>query len=232
MKINNRLYIMDINGLSSDNTFSCWYEKMPAYRKEKIDRFKPLNSKRLCLGAGILLEKALNDIGISKYDIVQREHEKPYISGHDDVFFNISHSGNMVALGISDKELGIDIEKIRHFDDNLINHVFSKKEQTSALAMSFEGLNNDLIYTRMWTMKEAVMKHSGLGISLDPKSINLSFRDGRPHAECDTYNSNKLSLIEYDLCDYTLTVCTEYSDFTKSPLLINPRLYQSPELLK
>ena len=123
---------MNINMLEDQEQFDLWYDKMPDFRKRKIDAFKPHRSKLLSLGAGMLLDKALKDIGIDDYDIELDEHEKPRIKGMGDVFFNISHSGEVVCLGISDKEIGVDIEKVRHFKESLINYVFMPQDQELA----------------------------------------------------------------------------------------------------
>ncbi len=216
----NKLYLIDITGLQDEEVFNFHYKKMPSDRKAKIDRFKPLNSKQLCLGAGILLDRALNDIGMSSYEIVEGDHKKPYIKDCGNVFFNISHSGDMAALAISDKETGIDIQEVQHFGPSLLKHVFNEDELSAALKFCPEGGDIDFFHTRMWTMKEAVMKHSGLGMALEPKNITLTFEGGQPHALCKGYDADGLFFIDYELPGYALTVCTAYDDFDRTPLKI------------
>ncbi|MBP3824634.1 MAG: hypothetical protein ILA11_02780, partial [Butyrivibrio sp.] len=114
--------------LEGKEQFDLWYDKMPDFRKRKIDALKPHRSKLLSLGAGILLDTAMKDADISSYEIELLENEKPRIKGLRDVFFNISHSGEMVVLGISDKEIGVDVEKVKHFKESLINYVFMPQD--------------------------------------------------------------------------------------------------------
>ena len=45
------------------------------------------------------------------YRIARGEKGKPFIVGVENVFFNISHSGDYVVCSVSDREIGIDIEK-------------------------------------------------------------------------------------------------------------------------
>ena len=61
MKTDNRLLLLDTLVLKDEEIFRDFYEKMPIERKKKIDALKPEGSKRLCLGAGMLLDKALRE---------------------------------------------------------------------------------------------------------------------------------------------------------------------------
>lgn len=213
MKTQNILYVMNIDPLKDPDRFDAWYRKMPKFRQQKIDALKPLKSKLQCLGAGILMQKAMADIGIESYEIKLGEVHKPYIDGHSDVFFNISHSGDVVILGISDKEIGVDVEKIKHFSDNLIDYVFTQEDQALAKELTDSESDADRIYTRLWTVKESIMKHSGRGIALTPKSIALSFKNGMIKASSADYDCEALYLLPYETDDHQITVCSEYNDF-------------------
>ena len=205
---------MNINMLEGKEQFNLWYDKMPDFRKRKIDALKPHRSKLLSLGAGILLDTAMKDAGISSYEIELLENEKPRIKGMRDVFFNISHSGEMVVLGISDKEIGVDVEKVKHFKESLINYVFMPQDQELAKELMESGSDKDKVYTRLWTVKESIMKYSGKGISLSPKNILLRLEDGKIKASSAACDCEALNLMPYEIDDYQITVCSEYEDFT------------------
>ena len=200
--------------LKDKEQFNFWYEKIPDFRKEKIDALKPEKSKLLSLGAGMLLDKALRDVGIDDYEIALDEHEKPHIKGHGDVFFNISHSGEVAVLGISDREIGVDVEKIKHFKDSLIDYVFAPQEQNMAKELATAGSDMDKVYTRLWTVKESIMKYSGKGISLGPKNILLRAENGKIKASSAACDCEALNLIPFEYDDYQITVCSEYEEFT------------------
>ena len=214
MKIENTLYIMNIDILEDQAQFDLWYDKMPDFRKRKIDAIKPHRSKLLSLGAGILLDIAMKGAGISSYEIALTENEKPYIKGHADISFNISHSGEVVCLGISDKEIGVDVEKIRHFKESLINYVFMPQDQDLAKELMMSESDMDKVYTRLWTVKESIMKHCGKGISLSPKNILLRLEDGKIKASSAACDCEALNLIPYEIDDYQITICSECEDFT------------------
>ncbi len=204
----NRLYLLNTDFLSDRNSFDKWYPLMPVERRKKIDAFKVDSAKRLCLGAGILLHTAMTDLGMTDYRIWTGKHGKPYLiesdgnssakntRGTDDpdmkrIFFNLSHSGSMAVLALSCSEVGVDIEEVRHFKDNLVNYAFNEEEIESAAKMSAcmntEVSSNshckdekkdperelDLAFTRLWTFKESVMKYTGIGIAMGSKTIRL-----------------------------------------------------------
>ena len=50
-------------------------------------------------------------VDFGDYRIARGEKGKPFIVGVENVFFNISHSGDYVVCSVSDREIGIDIEK-------------------------------------------------------------------------------------------------------------------------
>ena len=214
MKMQNTLYIMNIDLLEDQVQFDLWYDKMPDFRKRKIDAIKPHRSKLLSLGAGMLLDKAIKDRGFDDYEIELSENGKPRIKERGDVFFNISHSGEMVCLGISDKEIGVDVEKVKHFRESLINYVFMPQDQELAKELAMSESNMDKVYTRLWTIKESIMKHTGKGISLGPKTILLRLENGKIKASSAACDCEALNLIPYEIDDYQITICSECEDFT------------------
>ena len=216
----NRLYVLNTDIFDDTTAFNEAYAQMDHERKKKIDAFKYPKDKKLSLGAGFLLKKGLAEIGITDFEIIKGSNEKPYLDGFDNVFFNLSHSGNMVALGLSDKEIGVDIENIRNFRESLVNYVFSLDEQDMAKELvCSQNLSPNETYTRLWTAKESIMKYSGMGITLEPKKIVLSLRKNCPDpalmlfASSEALDLGSLTLSSYDIPDYQLTVCSEYRSF-------------------
>lgn len=162
---------------------------MPKYRKDKIDKCLNYKDKLLSLGAGILLYKELKDV-----NIVFNEYNKPYLENNS-IYFNISHSGNMVVCAFSDLEIGVDIEKIKSFN-KVKNLVFTKEE--------IEYLNNDnLLYTKLWTIKESFIKY--LGIPYDLKKVNIDLINNKIN-----YLNKELYFNTYIIDNYVFTICSEY----------------------
>lgn len=201
----NRIYAADINSIIDSGSYEYWYDQMPPERKKKIDAFKPQKNKLLSLAAGILLKRALENEGIYSYEIVEKGAGKPYIKGREDVFFNLSHSGEMAIIAVSDKEVGIDIQEKSHFQPGLIKRVFSESE---ILQAEHIGGDLDMLYTGLWTAKESIMKYYGKGLSMEPLNIELDIR-----SENDLHYSKELNLIRKEISDYQVTICTPCADF-------------------
>ena len=88
------------------------------------------------------------------------------VSGEHRVQFSLSHSYGVgvVAVGLED-ELGIDIERLRPFDDALAiaERLFTAEEQRALRALP-DAARPDA-FLRHWTGKEAVVKSLGRGLS-------------------------------------------------------------------
>ncbi len=117
------------------------------------------------------------------------EGEKPrlvLLRGAPRVFFNVSHSGDYAVIAVSDTaEVGIDIEQIR-VDcpiDQLARRYYATAE--------FEWLRNLAEdkklqgFYRLWTIKEAVLKCAGVGLSVPTQSIRVRLaEDQAPTVTC------------------------------------------------
>ena len=193
----NRLLILDTNIFSNKDIYDYWYNKMPLIRKNKIDKYVFDEDKKLSLGAGVLLNK----INIINKTIVYNENDKPYVNDNS-IYFNISHSDNLVACAISDKEIGVDIESIKEFSFDLINNVYNYEE------IDFIKETKDFsLYTKLWTMKESYMKYLGTGLSMDAKAIHIDLLNNK------CLNANNVFFKSIKIKNYYLTVCSEYNDF-------------------
>ena len=70
-----------------------------------------------------------NEENITKPIFKTEKYGKAYISNHENIHFNLSHSGKMVLCAISDMEVGADIEYIdAGIDLNIARHYFYNSE--------------------------------------------------------------------------------------------------------
>lgn len=90
------------------------------------------------------------------------------------VSFNVSHSGAHALIALADRgRIGVDVEERapRHDPDGPIRAVFSPAEQKE-LAAACGAHKLDLFFT-LWTMKEALIKALGVGLSLDTSGFEI-----------------------------------------------------------
>ena len=102
---------------------------------------------------------------------------KPYLPQYPEVHYNLSHADGIAACIVFCRECGIDCERVRSFRTNVIKRAFSDKEK--AIVESAPDAEKDMIFTRLWTLKEAYGKAIGRGIAYDMKETDFSFSDGR-----------------------------------------------------
>ena len=174
----------DVSAYENKELFYELYSKMPDYRKSRTDSLKLDKDKRLSLGAGVLLCRALSAAGFdgSELNISYGEHGKPYFPEISDKFqFSLSHSGNMAMCAFSYSDdgkavpVGCDIELVRKTDIKIAKRFFAPEEYERIISLSDENERADLFF-RYWTLKESFIKLTGKGLST-PLDEFVIFRD-------------------------------------------------------
>ena len=106
-----------------------------------------------------MLQEAIEDFKIEDFRF--NEHGKPYIEGGP--YFSISHCKEGIAVVVDEQTIGIDIEGIRHADEDLIERTMNEQEK-SQITNQQSPIESARAFTRLWTQKEAVVKCQGVGI--------------------------------------------------------------------
>lgn len=172
-------------------------------RTEKYNKIlKIINNqdkKRSILGE-ILLINLLKELKIdyNTLNIHINKNGKPYIKNKK-IYFNISHSNDYVICAISNNEIGIDIEKIRNVNHNIINQfattseiIYIKEKQNYFFKRIFE----------IFTLKEAYFKCIGTNLNNIKK---VEFIISKNLIKC---SDNKFSCqLIYDIDNYIIAIC-------------------------
>lgn len=136
--------------------------RMPE-RMARAGRYRFERDRLLCVGAGLLLLEAL---GLrDETELRYGEHGRPLAPGYPD--FSLSHSGEWCLLATGEADIGVDIERIDGDNLSIAPMVCTPGElawMSEAAAERFHTL---------WTLKESVMKATGLGLSLKPDSFEV-----------------------------------------------------------
>lgn len=172
------------------------YRRMPR-RMEKAGRYRFERDRLLCVAGGLLM---LEFVGIGdESELRYGEYGRPCAPGRID--FNLSHSGEWCVLAAGAADVGVDIEKIDAANLRVAPMVLTAAERAWMAESPLERFHI------LWTLKESVMKASGLGMNLKPDSFEvLPFFDHAP-----------LSLLGRSwhaaygaLGDYRYSVCASY----------------------
>ena len=107
----------------------------------------------------------------------RREKGKPYIANNP-LNFNLSHSGHWALLALArDMELGVDIEQSRDSRDLLgIAENYYHPDEYAQLRQQ-QGDEQIRFFYQLWTLKEALLKALGVGISAGLENLNFHLGD-------------------------------------------------------
>lgn len=94
--------------------------------------------------------------------IIYGPNGKPYFEENIPLWFNISHSGDDIAIVVSDEgDVGCDLEVIRPRKNvQRIAHAVFRETEQKQLASANEAQQSSLFW-RIWTRKEAILKQCG-----------------------------------------------------------------------
>ncbi len=104
-------------------------------------------------------------------EIIFNEFGKPYYKNKK-LYFNISHSNNVILVGVSDTELGVDIECIKDYKRIIEKKMFNKEELLFLNSLDYDN-RLDVFFER-WTKIEAWTKYNGLSITHGLKNKDFS----------------------------------------------------------
>ena len=122
---------------------------LPYSLRERLAQKAPMKrDDSLCAYAA--LHFALHDLrdGEMLPYMAYSEHGKPYFPAHPDVSFSLSHSGGCVLVGVHDRPLGVDIERLRPVRAERLRRVL--------------GAETELDFWQRWTEYESRCKRRGI----------------------------------------------------------------------
>lgn len=207
-----KVYIADATELKEKNLYNRLYMDLDIARRAKTDRFLFHKDKRLSVAAGALLQIALQMEHVRNPAIKVTPYGKPYLSGIDRLYFNLSHSEEMVMCAIAEKEVGCDVEKMAVLDRKLAEYVMTEYELDQIYGLK-RGKEQQELFFRLWTLKESYMKATGLGFRLEPKSFSMVVQQGYLRA-IPPADEQEFRFKEYFLDDgYCYSCCSLSEEF-------------------
>jgi len=149
-----------------------WQAALPLLseqRRQQCLKFKHELGRKTCAAAYLLLCQGLRrEYGIEEPPVFEYgEHGKPAIVGHPEICFNMSHCREAALCVLSDRPVGVDVESIRRYSESLARYTMNDRE----MQLILQAPRPEVEFTRLWTLKEAVVKRSGEGIRNDMKHV-------------------------------------------------------------
>ncbi len=192
-----KIYSVDLNTVS-EFELSQWFDAMSESRKEEVMRLKNDAKRKSKIAADRISRIAISEFcNVSPAEIrfSKNEFGKPFAVGLD-VFFSISHSGDLVYCAVSDREIGIDIEKNREIRLDAAKRFACESE------LEYIGGSTERFF-EIWTLKEAYFKCIGTGLGADIRSVSFKKTDGSYECSENGFLLTKLGLPD----GYTGFIC-------------------------
>ncbi|MGM9927652.1 MAG: 4'-phosphopantetheinyl transferase family protein [Bacillus sp. (in: firmicutes)] len=141
--------------------------------KERIQRYKRKEDKVRTLLAHTLSKMMLaKELHINPHQLQYRVNKYgKYELITYPLSFNMSHAHHFVVCAVSDKPVGIDIEKQQQRDFQLFTTVWSETERRQY------DLCDQQSFYRLWTAKESYVKYLGVGLNASLAEISVR-KDG------------------------------------------------------
>ena len=207
-----KVYFTNINELKEEFSYQEIYNKVSWYRKVKTDKMIFEKDKWLSLGAEYLLIKGLAELNIdySKIEIGYVKNNKPILRNcPKNIYFNLSHSGEMAMCTISSYEVGCDIQKVSNNDNYLeIAKTFFHPKEFKMIESVNEEEGREIFY-RIWVLKESYIKATGMGMQTKLKDYRVCFDYDKPKIIINDMLLEKLKLEErqVNIPNYKSAIC-------------------------
>ena len=210
-----RIYCIDVSQIN-EAAYQRFYSTSTQERKQKADKYTDRSDAVRCIMAEALLKYALTDCGYSILPPIEKnKYGKPIFNSVNDLCFSISHSGDIVLVALSDKQIGVDVEQINRTTDRLgiANKFFSKAEYEYVFSSSDEQQRNER-WTQIWTLKESYIKYIGQGLSKRLNTFEVSFSQNGILLTDNGKILDRIYMNSFMLeKEYAVAVCGEYNDF-------------------
>lgn len=138
-------------------------------RLKQMAQFKFEKERQLCVAAYLLLRQGLRE----EYGITDKpvfgfmEGGKPFLIEYPSIHFNISHCKNAVVCALESHPIGIDVEEICSYEEDVKRFAMNDME----LQQINEAADPDVEFAKYWTMKESFLKLTGEGLRDDLKTV-------------------------------------------------------------
>lgn len=216
-----KVYGMALSLLEGERAFERGMVRIPEKLRERVEKCRNDVDKRRRLAGFLLLLYGLKQVqsadtenaGQFSLTYCVREGGKPYLADYPEFHFNISHSGQFAVCAVSEREVGIDIQKQCVLHGDIAARFFTKAENTKLHACRTKE-EQDVLFFRYWSAKEAYVKLTGEGLAKGLAHIEVDLENGmisdKGGKEKTAYVwEMQMGMQEKVRTDYFLAVCSE-----------------------
>ena len=147
----------------------------------KADKFRFAKDRNTYVTTRAVLRELVSkqlDCNPVDVEFTYSEYGKPKLR-HNDLKFNVSHSGSYALIGLSNKiDIGVDIEEVKYTSDlrNVAHRFFSTQEFNELFMLERADIPTG--FFNCWTRKESFIKAVGHGLSFPLDQFVVSLKPG------------------------------------------------------
>ncbi len=187
-----------------------------AERRKALAFVRAEDRLRSCVGSLLVrrgIQTALHEKGADPaFRLSRNEYGKPFVDGHEDIRFSLSHSGRMVVFALSDRPVGVDVEEITDLDLSLFDR-FLNSGETRMIAAAADPLQ---MFFRIWTTREAFAKQTGQGLSVfEREAPEIDYAGERI-----LFHGNEMMIRTFVPAGHVISLCAESIPSGLAPHLI------------
>ncbi|MBQ9613838.1 MAG: 4'-phosphopantetheinyl transferase superfamily protein [Lachnospiraceae bacterium] len=154
-----------------------------------------------------MLRRALEEFGFHPDDrhlnVMRSEHGKPWLPDFHGFHYNFSDSGNYLLLAASTVcEVGVDLQEIRTPHGGILHFAkrfFPEEDLLLLKALESDEPQQELLFSRIWSIREAYLKYTGAGLGGGIGSFPIDF---------DLHTAGEASFTEISVPEgYTAAIC-------------------------
>lgn len=221
------LYYADFSSVDPAKLIPEYSSKIDPERLQKVMHTKADSAKVRSLIAGYLLQ-----VGVKRYLKENRagsaesmktfaeavlplryrytDQGKPYLADYPDLYFNLSHSGNVAVCAVADCEVGMDVQVYGKGREAVAKRFFTGQEQEMLQRAKEEGRFEEVFFS-LWSIKESYLKYTGLGMKMGLDSFDIDFDSQRIIGLSDKEGAAKQVYFRQislpNLSEYAVSVC-------------------------
>ena len=131
-------------------------------RREQALRFKHTAGQFACLKSFVMLTEILAQQGITlppTAEFIYNEHGKPRLKEYPNLYFNLSHCKNAIAVAVDSQPVSP--------SDSLLRYTLNDEE----LEKVRQSASPEQTFSMLWTQKEAISKLHGTGLNNNLKQM-------------------------------------------------------------
>ncbi len=213
-----KIYAVEVNTMP----FLPMLERLPFDIQIQINRFRKREDALKKLYSELMIRKLIKEMLCIKdedINICKNLYGKPFLDGHPNFHYNISHSASFAICAIANSPIGIDIEQITKIDLDVATEYFTQQEINYIFNCPFSEQRN--AFFELWTLKESYIKQIGMGLSINLNDFSMIKSNFEWHVVSDLYGTN-LFFHQYNFMNqYEIAVCSETNNFPENIIFLH-----------